>query len=252
MLRLLRRHRLYGNLFHNSCVYIIMSPFTVCIVPSPALQYSIQWIQPVQMSTKRQFPDVKDASSRETQTSLSQPVAPDSDAVLAAGMVRHDPDALEELYRLYAPRLLVFLINRLGDRSLAEETLQEVMLSAWKGAPRFRGECRLYTWLLAIARNHASNVYHRQLKLHQGHLSLEADEFPLPAQDAAPDDQLSAHAELQVALEALSYEQRETLELVFYHGLSLEETARVLGVAHGTVKSRLHRARQRLRHLLGA
>jgi RNA polymerase sigma-70 factor (ECF subfamily) len=45
---------------------------------------------------------------------------------------------------------------------------------------------------------------------------------------------------------ALSAEQRETLELVFYHGLSLQETAQVMGVAAGTVKSRLHRARKRL------
>lgn len=210
------------------------------------MQYSI-----LQMSPGRQIPDGKDSPTRETQASQSQPVAPDSDASLAARMVHRDPKALEEVYRLYAPRLLTFLTNRLGDRSLAEETLQEVMIAAWRGAPRFRGECRLYTWLLVIARNLATNAYQRQIKPRGNTIPLEEADLLQASQEPASEATLGEYDDLQDALEALPIEQREMLDLVFYHGLSLEETALVLGVPQGTVKSRLHRARQRLRHLMG-
>lgn len=211
------------------------------------MKYSI-----LQMSPERILSDEKNHPfSRETYASVQQTAARDSDAALAAGMACRDANCLEEVYRLYAPRLMAYLLARLGDRSLAEDTLQEVMLSAWKGAAHFRGECRLYTWLLSIARNQAINAYNRQLKPLEDMVSLEDADPPLRARDASPEDHLGEFDDLQAALGTLTSEQRETLELVFYHELSLEETALVLGMATGTVKSRLHRARQRLRELLG-
>lgn len=165
----------------------------------------------------------------------------DPDFELLQRVARQDEQALEALYQQYAPGLLAYLAGRLGDARLAEEVLQDVMLAAWRNAPRFRGECRVRTWLLTIARSRAINAYHRQITPRGRDVPL--DEPNLPASDAEP----GAYTDLRTALTGLPEEQRETLELVFYHGLSLDETAQVLNVAPGTVKSRLHRAKAHLR-----
>jgi RNA polymerase sigma factor (sigma-70 family) len=174
----------------------------------------------------------------------ASPLPADPDLELVRRMARGDEDALGEVYQRYASGLLAYLLGRLDDARLAEEVLQDVMLAAWRNARRFRGECRVRTWLLTITRSRAINAYHRQIKPRAGERRLEEAEA---GEGAASREAYGDYDELQAALRALPSEQRETLELVFYHGLSLEEAARVLKVAPGTVKSRLHRAKARLR-----
>ena len=171
---------------------------------------------------------------------LSPSQAADPDITLIQRIAAGNEDALQALYDKHAPGLLRYLSNRIGDTRLAEEVLQDVMLAAWQGAGRFRGECRVRTWLLTIARLRAINAYHRQV-LPAGR------ESPFGDEDAAGMDAPGRYHDLQAALKVLAPVQAEVIELVFYHGLSLEETARVLHVPPGTVKSRLHRARTRLR-----
>lgn len=167
-------------------------------------------------------------------------------------IARRDDSALEELYRQAAPGLLVYLIRRLDNAGLAEEVLQDVFLAVWTGAGNFRGVCRVSTWLLTIARNRAANAYHRQLAPHRADFDLDELAKRLPdAVQAAPDAAEIPSADLAQALRSLPDAFREPLELVFYHGLSLEETALVLDVPPGTIKSRLHRAKARLRSMLG-
>jgi RNA polymerase sigma factor (sigma-70 family) len=168
----------------------------------------------------------------------------DPDFALLQRIAERDEDALGKLYQKYAHGLLVYLFGRLGDVGLAEEILQDVMLAVWRNAPRFRGECRVWTWLLAIAHNRSINAYHRQIKPTAVEVSLDDQ------QTAHKGEMLGQYDDLRTAFQALPVEQRETLELVFYHGLSLQETALVLKVAPGTVKSRLHRAKARLRDLI--
>jgi RNA polymerase sigma-70 factor (ECF subfamily) len=121
------------------------------------------------------------------------------------------------------------------------------MLAAWHNAPRFRGECRLRTWLLTIARNRAINAYHRQIVPVASVVPLED---PDNAKFLFSPDPPEPHHELYTAIASLPDEFRETLELVFFHGLSMAETAHVLSVPEGTVKSRLHRAKERLRLIM--
>ena len=183
------------------------------------------------------------------------PSSPDPDLPLVTAMVRGDTAALEELYQRWGPRLLAYLHARLGDGGLAEEVLQDVMLAAWRSAARFRGAGRMVAWLLAIARNRAINAYHRQVRPEAAVETsetfdaewLERTAFgqPTPPGEADPQDPA-----LYTALLGLPAVQRETLELIFFHGLSQEETAQVLGVLAGTVKSRLHRAKASLRDWL--
>lgn len=174
----------------------------------------------------------------------------DPDFALVDRIARQEEGALEALYQRYASRLLAYLIGRVRDPRLAEEVLQDVMLAAWRNAPRFRGECRVYTWLLILARSRAINAYHRQIAPASLEVSLEDPDLDRNDKGSWPVETAARYRDLQTAIELLPEEQRETLELVFYHGLSQQETAFVLKIAPGTVKSRLHRAKTRLRKFL--
>lgn len=181
------------------------------------------------------------ATSMADRESVLSSVKADPNLPLLQAIARGDPTALDELYQRCGPALLAYLTARLDDRGLAEEVLQDVMLAAWQAAGRFRGQGRVMAWLLAIAHTRAINAYHRQVRPHATQVALDeasAQEGGEPF--GSPNEELSA------GLRTLPAEQREALELIFYHGLSLQETAQVMNVAVGTVKSRLHRARKRL------
>ena len=172
--------------------------------------------------------------------------AEDPDWALIRAIARGDERALERLYQSYGPGLLVYLSGRLGDSHLAEEVLQDVMLAVWRAAPRFRFESKLRTWLFAIARNRAINAYQR--KRAPDHLPIEQANRFSGSEMRPLDTRQEKRSTLLEALQNLPRQQRETLELVFMHNFSIQETAMILDVAPGTIKSRLHRAKTALRH----
>lgn len=173
----------------------------------------------------------------------------DSDFELVQAMASGDSQALEILYARYGSHLLIYLIGQLGQRTRAEEVLQDVMLAAWQAAPRFRGDSQVRTWLFSIARHRAINARRRRT-LPRVPLSEElvADE----AQPAKVVEKPDQYAAIEQALSALPAEQRETLELVFFHELSGPEVAVVMGIPLGTVKSRLHRAKAAVKKWLSS
>lgn len=183
-------------------------------------------------------------------TSPLCPPAPDADAALVRRIAAGDREAHRLLYERFGREILAYLVGRIGDRPAAEELLQEIMLDIWgRSAARFRGESRVRTWLLAIAHNRACNELRRRSR-------LTVTEDPAAIADAVtagrggrssgpgrPDELI----DLEQAVLRLPEIHRAALELVFYHGLSIEEAAGVLDCAPGTVKSRLSRAKTQLR-----
>ena len=170
-----------------------------------------------------------------------------TDLDLLRAVASGDESALRTLYGRHGPRVLSYLIGKLGDRHLAEEVLQDVMVAVWKGAGSFRAEASVRTWLLSIARRRAISAQGRR-KVNC--VSLEEEMLVDSAYPSNLVERQEAVANMRVAFRRLSPDQRETLELVFYHGLTGPEAAQVLGVAPGTVKSRLYRARAALRRWL--
>jgi len=149
-------------------------------------------------------------------------------------------------------------INLLGDRDEALDLSQEVFLRVFRTIHRFRGQSSLRTWIYRIAVNQARNRHrfwrrrHRadQVSLDQ-HIAAHGD-F-LSGRESTPDRvfaQKELASRLQSALDALPFDQRTAIVLREIDGLSYEEIAFSLGVAVGTVKSRLTRARQWLRYEL--
>jgi RNA polymerase sigma-70 factor, ECF subfamily len=167
------------------------------------------------------------------------------DAELIRAIAAGDRDALTTLYRRHSQVLLAHLVLVTGDQTLGEELLQDTMLAAWYGASSFRGDAKVRTWLIGIARRKARD---RQRK---GRLRSVDDSILIEARATAPGPEQhtlsrAEAAEVAGAIQRLSHPYREVVGLVFGAGLTLAETAEVLAIPIGTVKSRLSAARAAL------
>lgn len=173
------------------------------------------------------------------------------DAQLIGRIGRGDRQALSELYARYQRVLFAYLLQLTPDYGLAEELLQDTLVAVWKSARSFEGRSSVLTWLIGIARRQAHNTL-RQRKLPVADLSaLES----MPASDLEPEEVALAgvaRTELSEAFCRLAPVHREVLLLIFVQELSYQETATILDVPVGTVKSRLSNARRALRALLDA
>lgn len=150
---------------------------------------------------------------------------------------RGDLLAFEDLVRDYQADAFRFAWHLTRDRQLAEDVTQEAFLRAFRFLGGFHGDRKFGSWLFSIVRNCAMDALRRERR---GETVWDDREPPRSVADP------SARAELAAALEAVSAEHREAFLLVEVFGLSYQETADVLGVAVGTVKSRMFRARQAL------
>jgi len=145
--------------------------------------------------------------------------------------------AFEQLVRLHGPQLHRFLVIRLGGERDARDVLQETLVAAWQGLPTLERPERFRSWLLGIAVHKATDAARRRRPV----------THELPEAPAHDDVEL---LELKRALAALPARLREVLLLRHLLCLSEEETAELLGVRVGTVKSRASRARRALEELL--
>jgi RNA polymerase sigma factor (sigma-70 family) len=139
------------------------------------------------------------------------------------------------------------------DRGEAEEVLQATYLKVLDGRARFDGGSEFKTWLFAVIRRTAAErrrrSWMRALALDRwraGH----AEPTPVPDPERLA-SRSEAARRLRVSLRALPARQRELLHLVLYQDLSLEEAARVVGISVGSVRTHYHRAKIRLRQMLG-
>ena len=150
---------------------------------------------------------------------------------------------------LLAGDVLPFSVNLRSVR--AQEAVQEAFLSAWKHLPSFRGEAGFSTWLYRLTVNACNDLFRRR-KAPAGLLSLDDEEETLQLRDPQPLPQEEAERSelrrnVQQALLQLSPPRREVLLLRELQQLSYEEISSILSLDPGTVKSRIHRARNQLR-----
>jgi RNA polymerase sigma-70 factor (ECF subfamily) len=130
---------------------------------------------------------------------------------------------------------------------VAEEILQEVFLAVWQGAPRFREEAKVKTWLLRIAHHQAVSWLRRSRNTLWSNDELEADEHEPIEEHLARSWQVDR---VRTALAQLTPNHRAVVELTFVQGLSYAEIADVMSCPIGTVKSRMSYALRRLNGLL--
>ena len=170
------------------------------------------------------------------------------DEGLLRRITRGDQMAFNHLYERYGQRLYAYALRLTENPALAEDILQECMLIVWRKAATYRGEGSVQAWLLGIVRHKCMQLF-RQKPAE----SIESHDLDFADEDPSPEKALSQQDErsrVREALQRLSPEHREVLELVFYQGLNQKEIAQVCGCPLGTVKSRLSYARQQLRGIL--
>lgn len=158
---------------------------------------------------------------------------PDPAVVRAAAA--GDVDAFARLVRTYQTAVWRFLRHLVADGALAEDLTQETFLRVHRRLGSFDGRSRFSTWLFRVARN--VGIDELRARERRGR-SVAIDAGPLPSPELGH--------ELRAALDSLELDLREALLAVEVLGVTYREAAVMLGVPTGTVKSRVHRARERL------
>jgi RNA polymerase sigma-70 factor, ECF subfamily len=156
-----------------------------------------------------------------------------------------DPEAVRDLYRQYGGAVFVVAFRALGDRSLAEEVVQQTFLQAWRASERFDLDRDPAPWLYSIARRAAVDAYRRERR-HRDDRDDDTEIVALPPSFEA----MWEAWEVRSALDRLSRDERVIIEMTHYRGLTHEQAAEELDIPVGTVKSRSHRAHKRLSVLL--
>ncbi len=170
--------------------------------------------------------------------------------LLLARVAKRDREALAEIYARFRRPLFRYLFHLLGQKELAEDVLQEVMVIVWQKAHTFQRTAQAARWIFGIAHHQAFKALRRDAGA--TFLELEAA-LDLPDEAPGPEADLlrkTTHEELAKALACLSPEHREVLELAFFQDFAHKEIAAIVGIPLGTVKSRLSYARRALKAAL--
>ncbi|WP_159775889.1 RNA polymerase sigma factor [Streptomyces sp. HM190] len=169
------------------------------------------------------------------------------DAELMRAVADGDRRAFEELYRHYAPWLVLRLRGRCSDPVLVDDVVQETFLDVWRGAARYHREGDVAGWLWRIGSRRLVDALRgdgARGRLRQALARLRHRD------EASAEEQVLArvrHGDLAGSLAALSPELRAVLQATVIDGLTTREAAVLLGIPPGTVKTRAMRARRQLR-----
>lgn len=181
-----------------------------------------------------------------------------SDEVLAARVARGDRTAFHILYDRHASTVLGLALRISGERTSAEDILQETFWRVWRnGASYLPARGPFAGWLFRIARNLAIDAYRRRSSRPQAIPVEMADADPILDRVPNPDINIPEQAQLNVmagqvrdAMKSLPREQRQVIELAYFYGMTRLEIAEVTGEPLGTIHTRARLGLQKLRETL--
>ena len=168
------------------------------------------------------------------------------EAILVARARDGDSRAFETLFRTHQGRVFALCLRMTADRAKAEECTQDAFIRAWENLERFEGRAQFGTWLYRIAVN---EVLSRQRSdgRRTSHLKVVASEAEAFNRHVTPGDEAGLMMDLEDAIRGLPEGARNVLVLSGVNGFSHAETAAMLGIAVGTCKAQLSRARKLLK-----
>ncbi|HET9600254.1 MAG TPA: RNA polymerase sigma factor [Acidimicrobiales bacterium] len=165
---------------------------------------------------------------------------------------RREDIGVRAVYHEYGRLVYAVSLRALGQKHLAEDATQQTFVQAWQAADRFQSDRDLAPWLTTIARRVAIDIHRRESR--RATTSLEEVPATDPAVVTLPPglEQWYEAWQVRQAIDALAPEERDVVRLQHLDGLTHTEIAEQLGIPAGTVKSRSHRAHQRLAVALSA
>ena len=165
-----------------------------------------------------------------------------------------DADAFEQLVAPYEQKIYALCLRLLAHREDAQDAAQETMLRLYRALVSYRGEAQLGTFIYRVTANTCMDALRRRNVRACESLEALDDVGVVPVDDSPGPEETILRAEenerLSRAIDALSDEMRLPLVLREIQALSYEEVAQTLGLEMGTVKSRIHRAREKLARML--
>ncbi len=208
---------------------------------------------------KRGKPGYAASMYQEGQANESLPGA--GEVAFVDALRRGEDTAYETLVRDYGGRMLAVARRMLGKEDEAQDAVQDAFLQAFKAIDRFEGQSKLSTWLHRIVVNATLMKMRKQKRRHErsiedlmpryqddGHRHDAGPAWTVTAEELATSEE---HRQLvRTYIEELPADYREVVMLRDIEQMDTQETAEVLGIKPGAVKTRLHRARQALRELL--
>ncbi|HPQ39774.1 MAG TPA: sigma-70 family RNA polymerase sigma factor [bacterium] len=163
-----------------------------------------------------------------------------------------DHDAFGELLNRYERQLFVFFLRQFGDEEAARDYVMDTFLRVYRAASRYEPKAKFSTYIYQIARNLAINESRKlQFRRTESLDEIKEDGGVQIAGDALDPEAVlelrERQALVQEALRQLPEDQRTILILVEYQDLTYERVSQIMGCSIGTIKSRMHRARQKIR-----
>lgn len=178
------------------------------------------------------------------------------DELLLRRAQRGDPEAFSQLMEPLEQMVWRVCWHYTGDREAASDCGQDAMVRIWRGLESYRGDCAFESWVYRIAANCCMDWLRKKKRDRSVSIEPMKEQGFDPA-DTSPgtEEQVVAADErrrLREAIALLPEDQREALVLTQLERVPYEEAARMLGVSEGTVKSRVNRAKTRLKEILSA
>jgi RNA polymerase sigma-70 factor (ECF subfamily) len=180
--------------------------------------------------------------------------APEGDADLVVRLQRRDAQALAELYDRYGRIVYSLILRVVRDTGIAEDLVQETFIRIWNRVQAFDAQKgSIGPWLLAVARNRAIDYLRSAGGRERNAVEFEETDHPSLYTDMEPGILASEKARVvKAAVQKLSANQRQVIELAYFEGLSQTEMAERMGQPLGTVKTWVRAALKSLRDELGA
>jgi RNA polymerase sigma-70 factor (ECF subfamily) len=159
-----------------------------------------------------------------------------------------DEQAMKNFFELHSSTVYHYIIGRCNDKAVAGDILNTVMMEVWNHSDRFEGRSKVSTWLIGIARFKLIDFY-RSEKRHQHNELDETIEDPISANEQMIE--AAQHSKgVRSCIDRLGENQREIVQLTFYSELAYQEIAEIIECPVGTVKSRMHHAKEALKRCL--